>query len=280
MKRPGSQRHLDEMINSWADDVVKIGRSRAKQLIGFSVLGSIIENANSKNSSPIFAIKSGTGLTIRFGTQVRATRDIDTITSLDIDVAMTILSKELEIGWEEFTGIAIKKHEIVGAAIDPLPQRCEIKFRFRNKPFCTTIFEISRSSKNLLNITDRINNAIDLAPIKLDSNSSLLILNAHYQVAQKIHACTKPYLTQENPRVHDIYDILLLEPIIRTNLDATKQACIETFEERGLHSWPPTLIPSKSWPGIWDELDIPENAHTYEDSLAKGIKLISDIAQS
>jgi|GEM_PF-531685 len=280
MSRPRSRGHLDRLVNDWADNVLKVQRTEAKQLIGFSVLGHILEGVNSKHDSNIFAIKVGTGLTIRFGTKVRATRDIDALTTIDLALAMELLNNELKIGWEGFTGTVMKRRAIARAEIDPLPEGCKIKLEYKNKSFCTIIFEISHSSKNLDEITDRVTSSIDLTPVELGSDTSFLILNAFYQVAQKIHACTRIHKDRENPRINDIYDILLFEQLICSDLASAKQACIETFKERDTHTWPPELNPPTSWPQKWEELEFTFNPLPYEQSLSKVKQLITDISKS
>ncbi|MSV80679.1 MAG: hypothetical protein F2681_16515 [Actinobacteria bacterium] len=62
----------------------------------------------------------------------------------------------------------------------------------------------------------------------------------HYQIAQKLHACTEMPAEGSNPRVHDIYDILLLAGTVETaGLAQTRWACEDTFTHRGTHAWQP-----------------------------------------
>ena len=44
----------------------------------------------------------------------------------------------------------------------------------------------------------------------MSTRSWVVVLSVHYQIAQKLHACTEVPAEGSNPRVHDIYDILLL----------------------------------------------------------------------
>ncbi len=83
-------------------------------------------------------------------------------------------------------------------------------------------------------------------------------MNVHYQIAQKLHACTEIIVDAPNQRVHDLYDILLLSDLARTDgLVKTNRACLATFSHRAKHAWPPVLQQSSDWNLIWDRLDIP-----------------------
>jgi Nucleotidyl transferase AbiEii toxin, Type IV TA system len=71
-------------------------------------------------------------------------------------------------------------------------------------------------------------------------------LSLRWQVAQKLHAATAPWQDEDNPRFRDVVDLLLLEDLA-TDLAGVRQACIDVFETRATHSWPPDLSAPESW---------------------------------
>jgi hypothetical protein len=85
-------------------------------------------------------------------------------------------------------------------------------------------------------------------------------LSLRFQVAQKIHACTERFPDRENERVHDLIDLQLMEGLIE-DYGRVKEACIEIFNLRKTHPWPPTLTAEPTWPDTYQslvaELDLP-----------------------
>ncbi|HWK25791.1 MAG TPA: nucleotidyl transferase AbiEii/AbiGii toxin family protein [Solirubrobacter sp.] len=69
-----------------------------------------------------------------------------------------------------------------------------------------------------------------------------------YQIAQKLHACTEVFTEPPpNDRFRDLSDLLMLEALI-DDLASVRSACVEIFELRGKHSWPPTVTVFEGWP--------------------------------
>jgi Nucleotidyl transferase AbiEii toxin, Type IV TA system len=75
-------------------------------------------------------------------------------------------------------------------------------------------------------------------------------VSVRYQIAQKIHACTEIYTDgRENDRFRDLIDLQLLRDLVEDGgLPAVGEACIEIFELRNKHSWPPRVTVHPSWP--------------------------------
>jgi hypothetical protein len=76
-------------------------------------------------------------------------------------------------------------------------------------------------------------------------------------VAQKLHACTED-LGEERPnqRARDLADILLIEELALGDeqMSGLRDACVEIFELRGKHPWPPTVVAWPGWDDIWERL--------------------------
>ena len=64
---------------------------------------------------------------------------------------------------------------------------------------------------------------------------------------------TEKHLGRLVSSVHDLIDLQLMEELIE-NYSRVKAACIEVFNLRGTHSWPPTLTAEPTWPDAYREL--------------------------
>jgi len=51
---------------------------------------------------------------------------------------------------------------------------------------------------------------------------------------------------RENARYWDLIDLLLLRDLIE-DLAPVRDTCIEVFDNRGTHAWPPELLVPDSW---------------------------------
>jgi Nucleotidyl transferase AbiEii toxin, Type IV TA system len=81
-------------------------------------------------------------------------------------------------------------------------------------------------------------------------------LGVRYQIAQKIHACTAPPFDgkTENPRFHDLIDLLMLRDLVSNDWADVRDACVDIFEGRDVHAWPPELVVYPSWPAAFTAL--------------------------
>ncbi len=283
MKRPGDLNHLTRLIQQWTrqqeKESISITQKEAIRLVSISVLASILDGLRTKAGEPRLVFKGGASLLIRFGAGVRSTRDLDTLTNISLDQAFVLIEERLLSGWANFEGFIVKREEIVRAGTDPLPQRCKIKLLYKGKNFSTLDFEIGRSQHDLVKETDLVISTIDVDPVLLGPRPLIPLLNAHYQVAQKLHASTKVFDEGSNQRVHDLFDICLLEPLLRTDgLAKTKQACITTFKERKTHSWPPKILDSPEWAELWNTIQVSaENELSYNSAQRRVNQLVADI---
>lgn len=76
-----------------------------------------------------------------------------------------------------------------------------------------------------------------------------------WQIAQKLHACTETFAQGENDRFRDLIDLQLLAGLLEDDeWPDVRAACIEVFEGRAKHAWPPTLTVAPSWAEGYREL--------------------------
>ena len=278
---PGDLSHLRRLIDTWArSDTAPAGSvKRLNRLIAITALASIFDGLH-RDGADHLAFKGGASMEFRFGAQARSSRDVDAVIDVTFDDAFTEISQRLTAGWHGFTGTLGERTEITRAGSNPAPQRCKIRLSYKAKAFATIDFEVGRAEADSFEFSEQITNVIDITPAQLPPPSDVTVLDVHYQIAQKLHACSEVYDEGANDRVHDLYDILLLADLARTDgLHHTRRAAETTFTHRNKHPWPPALTAWPDWPALWTALDIPAAAaFAYDDAVTQTTTLIADIA--
>ena len=87
---------------------------------------------------------------------------------------------------------------------------------------------------------------------------------------QKIHACTEIYVDgRENDRFRDLIDLQLLRDLVEDGSLATvRAACVEIFELRKKHGWPPQVTVHPSWPAGFAAMTVEVGFYTDDVELA------------
>jgi len=276
MKPPGSKSHLEKLITQWSKSEPTLSEYRLRRTIAVSVFASILEDVNKTGDEII--IKGGTAMEIRFGFDSRVTRDIDASTPHSVQTGFDLISKSMKQGWKGFTGKLTPPREMNIPNTNPVPQQCKIQLEYKNKPFMSIPFELSQMDEETAQLLEEIENRIDITPAQLEAVNRVLVLGVPAQIAQKIHACTK-VVNETNGRVHDLYDIAMLEPLVIDDIDKLKKACQQVFEKRATHSWPPKLKEWEHWPTLWEQIDISEhNRIDYHQARQTVLNLIEEAA--
>ena len=282
-RRPGNLAHLERLLNAWSRENTDVQATavRLRRLVAISVLATILDGLD-QGGAPRLAFKGGASMEIRFGVAARASRDVDALVNVSLDDAFAEIGERLRVGWEGFTGKLTERTDITRAGITPLAQRCKIKLAYHDRPFATLAFELSRAEANSFELLEQIPNAVDMDKVQLGPAGDVVVLSVHYQIAQKLHACTEVPAEDSNPRVHDMYDILLLAGIIKNaHLAQTRAACEDTFTHRGKQAWPPTVPAWDDWEQLWNALDVPDDArYSYADARQRFEQLIRQVAEA
>ncbi len=282
-RRPGDLSHLERLIDSWskADSGDRAPAGRLRRLVGVSALAAMLDGLE-VDGAPRLAFKGGAALEVRFGPRARASRDVDAVVNLSIDDAFGEIAERLQVGWEGFTGRLTERVEITRVGIVPAPERCQVKLSYRGKPFFTVPFELGHAEASSFTLVETLASRIDLDRVQLGPAGDVTVLNVHYQIAQKLHACTEIPDEGDNPRVRDLYDILLLSGLAESEgLHLTRAACEDTFVHRNKHGFPPAIPDWPGWPRVWAALDIPDDArYPYEEARAGVEALIQRIADA
>ncbi len=95
--------------------------------------------------------------------------------------------------------------------------------------------------------------ADDIAQLFADAGlpdpAPIPLMRADHQNAQKLHACTDP----GNERAHDLVDLQLLVAAEELDLVQVRATSVRLFNYRQAQPWPPTVVATPTWSGIYDE---------------------------
>ena len=256
-KPPGDLSHLERLIQQWAHETDEKSTGRLRNVVGVTVIAQMLDDVRDKEGRHLFVFKGGAGLQMRYGLQARATKDLDTAYRSDMDVMVSEVTDAVEAGWSGFNGEVTNIETIERAQISPPPTRMKVKLRYKGKPFMTMPLEVSPAEAGSIDDPELVPVALTLETVQLDSPDELPFLPLRYQIAQKLHACSEPSTDDfSNDRARDLADLDLIQELSvePEHLPEIREACVEIFEHRGKHAWPPTIVAGPDWNVIWENL--------------------------
>lgn len=246
-KRPASARILGQWVDAYARQHGQ-PPARVRNWVSHMVLGGALERAGFEAEGRRFTIKGGVALELRLRHLARATKDLDlTLMSEGADLGRELASA-LANPYQGFTFRVRDEPEVMpnGAS------RLEVSLQYLGKGWGTVQVDVGPREGSTTEV--EMVEAISLAPFGLDGPETLPCLSLPYHVAQKIHAMTLPEQDgRRSDRFRDLIDLLLLREWV-TDLEVVRRACIEVFETRGTHPWPPVFTPPEHWLEPFDRM--------------------------
>lgn len=264
-KPPGDLSHLNRLLQTWSDDAAESGEpaatARLRRLVGVTVIVAMLDGLRDEHDVERIGFKGGAALELRFGLRARTSKDLDAAYRGELEEGIDLIRDRFAQGWSGFTASVTEPERITRPGIQPPPLRTEIKLRYRNKPFVTIPFELAAAEGRSMEAPERLPAAVQLAPVHLDDPETIPFLPIRYQIAQKLHACTEDVGDPPNQRVRDLHDILLIQDLAveASSHPAIREACVEIFEGRGRHPWPPAITVWPGWDTLWADLAAREN---------------------
>ena len=248
------------VIERWVNDYARekgVAVNRLQRWIWFMIVLAVLDRVRDEDGEPLFLLKGGVAIELRLGLEARATKDIDAVFRESMESMLERLDEALQAGWGDFTFERTEPETIK----DTRSQRLAIKLSYRGKRWGTVPLEVAPAEGSSGEDVDTVD-AIGIDQFGLDGPERIACLGIRYQIAQKIHACSAPPLKgkDENPRFHDLIDLILLRDLVAEDgWQAVRAACIDTFETRAVHTWPPQLTVYPSWPAAYAALAIEQN---------------------
>jgi len=222
-----------------------------------------------------FLIKGGVSMELRLGLGARSTKDVDIVFRGTTAELLATLDEAFE---HPYSGFAFRRKGEPEAIRETGTTRLVLQASFRQRTWQTLTIEIARPEADEI---DLVPAAISLADFKLNSPKHISCLSLRYQIAQKIHAVTEqPADGRANLRYWDLIDLILLRGLAAEDLSRVRSACVKTFDGRGTHDWPPTVVVPEGWsePYLLDVneigADLPEDVHAAAEVVAEFIAAI------
>jgi Nucleotidyl transferase AbiEii toxin, Type IV TA system len=248
------QPHTASVLQAWVataarqQDIVPL---RLQRQISFMVISAILDRVRDENNDPLFIVKGGVAMELRLHLQARTSKDFDAVFRESFDQMLERLGEALD---QPFGGFTLRRGE--PEPIGPAHSlRIDLKLSYKGRSWSTVQLEVSPSEGQLAREIDRVA-AFDLAPFGLEGPNDVPCVATRYQIAQKLHACTEVFDDgPENGRFRDLLDLLLLRGLVEdVALAHVRGACVEVFDVRRKHSWPPQLTVPDSWAGPFERL--------------------------
>ena len=249
---PANHRALERWVTDKSrEDGVAV--DRARRALSFMVVSAVLSKLIDAQGQPLFILKGGVAMELRFGIRARASRDVDAVFRAEL----ARLEETLE---------QAQHHRVGGFAISatkPAPigptgaVRVTLRLTYRNAPWATIPLEVSavEGGSGHPAAIDYRRPAPDLSVFGLEPQGDVPCLPVRYQIAQKLHACTERTTNRENDRFRDLIDLLLLEELVPDDgWPDVRAACVEVFALRARHTWPPAVTVFPGWPDAYADL--------------------------
>jgi hypothetical protein len=246
-KRPRDVKVLDRWIRDLAENG-DTAANRTRRSLSYVVVAAALAQLREDDGTPLFVLKGGVAMQLRFGSRARLSNDYDAAFRRKIvEHLEAVLAQAPACPVGEFRVRAIGKPEPLGPTG---AFRQTLKLTYAGKPWGEVRLEVSEPEGASVDLgtLEYLPATPDPTMFGLDEIGTVPVMSVAYQIAQKLHACTEIREDKENQRFTDLLDLQLLAELVAD--DEWKQvrgACVETFALRGKHSWPPVITVFQGW---------------------------------
>ena len=214
---------------------------RLHHRLGTDVLFGVLDLARSQGIIDSYAVKGGVGLEVRFGMRARATKDVDLTLAVPYASIPGIVNSVFAIRFGHFDFRLKGPLEVMERV---QTYRAVISIRYLGRILVSLPLDINATADAT---------AVDLIPSELLNDLglgdavSVPIIDAHAQLAHKLHGATQPSTNgYQNERCRDVIDSLILEDA-GLDYDRARMFCRAEFGKRSTHGWPPMLELDDRW---------------------------------
>lgn len=234
---PIQKAHLERLVAHYGS-LTGIAPERIRRWLSVMILLGALDRG--RESDPVFLLKGGVAIELRFPGRARATKDVDLVFFGNAQGLGENLDRALAEPYSEFS---FQREEIETGG-DGRFQRLDVKLLFRGRSWGTLRLEVAGPDSRAIDGEEVP--AIPIDEFGLAGPETIRCLSLRYQVAQKLHAVTERFEDGDNERFRDLVDLIICRDLI-TDVREVKEACEDVFEARGSHSWPPRLVIPATW---------------------------------
>ncbi len=188
-----------------------------------------------------WALKGGLALDTRLGSRARSSMDMDIDHRYGAEAAREDLARAVaeDLG-DHFAFVIAGRRDLQEAGIS-LAERYRLECTVGGTLFETLQVDVTvtRPAQWEVEAARRPGLLTDLGLGPID----VLLVPLERQVAEKLHAYTRPYDSGGSTRVKDLADFVIIRLFERLDADRLRNAINETFRRRGTHPAPNRLPP-------------------------------------
>jgi len=240
--RPRTVRHLNQLVGRYAHHH-QLPQDRVRRWISYMIVGGALDRGRDERDSPLLVLKGGVAIELRLQMRARATKDLDAVFRRSIEDLGEAVDKAFA---QPYGGFTLRRHGKPEAIADKAV-RIKIRLVYERRTWATVPLEVSPAPDG--EVETETLPALDLEEFGLEGPAGLHCLSLRYQIAQKIHAVTRPTTPDvPNDRFRDLADLYLLKELVE-DLPDLRAACEYVFEVRNAHKWPPAVFLLPEWEG-------------------------------
>lgn len=245
-KAPNSRTNLDKAVDRFAGAPARAAELRNQ--MANAIVAQMIGDG-------VGVVKGGSGLKFRYGARMaRTTTDLDSAWKTGLEEFLKILGERLEAGWNGFSGEVriLRQAPARGVPFDYVMQPCEVKLKYRGRPWYTARLEVGHNEIGDADECDPVD-APDVlselfAYLALPTPGPFPAMRLEYQVAQKLHGASAP----GSKRAHDLVDLQLIAANADLDLRRVRDVCVRLFKYRKRQAWPPVLSVQDGWSAVYN----------------------------
>jgi hypothetical protein len=241
------------------------------------VVSAVLARMRAVDGTPLFILKGGVAMQLRFEHRARSSADIDMVFRRDLALLESTLADAPRYPLGDFAVRAVGKPHLLGptgAVRQPLA------VLYGHTPWSRINLEVSPPEGHSADIErlEILRPSPDVTVFGLDPIEPIPCMPVAYQIAQKLHACTEVKPGEDNHGFTDLLDLQLLEELVDDWL-AVRTACEEVFRLREKQPWPPAVTVYPSWTEAYAASAVANHfpVTDVDEAAAKVTKLIARI---
>lgn len=238
-RTPSRRGHLERLTGDYGR-AHGIAHERARRWLSLVSFAGALDSVRADDGAR-FLIKGGASMELRLGLGARTTKDIDVVFR---GAPREMLDALEEAFVQAYGSFSFRRKGPVEDIRETGSRRLFVQVSFAGKDWQTLQIEVARPEATE---PELVPVAIGIADFKLDGPERVTCLALRYQVAQKLHAVTEQPDGRANHRFWDLVDLQLQRELLGNDLARVREACVEIFTGRDLHSWPPELAVPDDW---------------------------------
>ena len=217
--------------------------------------------------TPVWLLKGGFAMDLRFRPQARTTKDVDLAVALVSNASSLreTLQRAVEVDLGDFLSFRIgpPTREIANAPHGGSRYPCEAILL--GKSYAKFHLDIGVGDPTIgrpdILVGEDFLGFMGIAAAKV------LVLSKEQQFAEKLHTYSYPWGDRENSRTRDLVDLVLIIERGQPDVEKLRAALAVTFDIRATHPLPPELTPppnswSKDFRGMAREAGLSMESHT------------------